>query len=70
MAGTGVEPDLNAWGIDLCSAVTDMVRNNVEGCGLSFRLDVCPRVSVAIVGVGLLVATAWRPGSGLLVPWV
>ena len=51
--GAGIEPDLNAWGVDLGAAVTDVVRHNVEGSGRGFNRYVCPRVSVCIVGVSI-----------------
>ena len=70
MAGAGVEPDLNARGIDLCSAVANVVRHDVEGSGLGFRLDVCPRVSVTVIGVSILVATRGRTVDSLYVTWL
>ena len=51
-----VEPHLYTWGVDLGTHVADVVRQDVEGCGRGFGLNVSPRVGDSVARVSILVA--------------
>ena len=57
--GARVEPDLHAWGADLGSTVTDVVRDHVESGRLVVDSDMFPWICLFVVSGRLGAAVSW-----------